>query len=96
MGFLSIHKELEALTLEEMDEVEEFIMFLKIRSKSDSYKNLIYLLDMLDEKEIKILTQIIEENLFIEVKEYIDKNECNIYTFLQKYIQEESTIKKKQ
>lgn len=36
MGYLSIHKELEALTLEEMEEVEEFILFLKIRSKPDS------------------------------------------------------------
>jgi hypothetical protein len=74
MGYLSIHKELEALTLEEMNEVEEFIIFLKIRSKPDSYKNLIYNLDMLDEKEIKILTQVIEEDLFTELKEYMDKN----------------------
>jgi hypothetical protein len=79
MGFLSIHKGLETLTLEEMDEVEEFIMFLQIRSKPDSYKNLIYLLDMLDEKEIKILTQVIEEDLFTELEEYMDKNNYIIH-----------------
>jgi len=34
---------------------------------------------MLDEKEIKILTQVIEEDLFTELEEYMDKNNYIIH-----------------
>lgn len=64
IGHLSLHKAIEEFSLEQIEEVEDFVLFMKLRSCSESHKTLLWLSTMLDEKTVKKIIQTIDENGF--------------------------------
>jgi len=61
MGLLSLHKAIESFSLEQIEEVEDFVLFMKLRACSESHKTLVWLSTMLDEKRVKKIIQAIDE-----------------------------------
>lgn len=64
IGHLTLYKAIEKFSLEEIGEVEDFVLFMKLRSCSESHKTLLWLSTMLDEKTVQKIIQAIDECRF--------------------------------